>query len=73
MKEETGKVHPWLAVTRKLVCLDFGRGKISLRNQSLGLQPPTGSGLKVTLVLGPPSWFWVGAIDESSEKSEIKY
>lgn len=69
VKEETGKVSPWLMTTRKLVCLDSGKGKISLRNQSLGPQPPPNLGLKFTLRLGPPGWFRVGTIDESSEKS----
>lgn len=69
MKEETGKVSPWLMTTRKLVCLDSGKGKISLRNQSLGPQPPPNSGLKFTLCLGLPGWFRVGTIDESSKKS----
>ena len=71
MKEETGKVYPWFMTTRKLVCLDSGKEKISLRNQSLGPQPPPNSRVKFILRLGPPGWFRVGTIDEPSEKSLI--
>lgn len=53
MKQETGNVLHWLTeATRKLVCLDSGRGKKSLRNQSLGPLPSPSSGLKFTLPLG---------------------